>query len=38
VWVFVVAGLAAIGIALATVSFQAVKAAVANPIKSIKAE
>ncbi len=37
-WVFVVAGLAAIGIALATVSFQAVKAAVANPIKSIKAE
>ena len=37
-WVFVVAGLAAVGIALATVSFQAVKAAVANPIKSIKSE
>ncbi|HTI89625.1 MAG TPA: ABC transporter permease [Puia sp.] len=37
-WVFVVAGLTAIGIALATVSFQAVKAAIANPIKSIKAE
>jgi predicted permease len=37
-WVFVVAGLAAAGIALLTVSFQAVKAAVANPVKSIKAE
>src|SRR5258708_4422121 len=37
-WVFVVAGLAAVGIALVTVSFQAVKAAVANPIKSIKTE
>jgi hypothetical protein len=38
VWVFVVAGLAAVGIALLTVSFQAVKAAVANPVKSIRTE
>jgi ABC-type antimicrobial peptide transport system permease subunit len=37
-WVFAVAGLAAIGIALLTVSFQAVKAAVANPVKSLRTE
>ncbi|HEX8378242.1 MAG TPA: ABC transporter permease [Pedobacter sp.] len=37
-WMFVAAGLGAIGIALLTISFQAVKAAVANPIKSLKTE
>ncbi|WP_028376741.1 ABC transporter permease [Leeuwenhoekiella sp. MAR_2009_132] len=37
-WVFVVAGLAAIGIALLTVSFQAIKAALANPVKSLRTE
>jgi putative ABC transport system permease protein len=37
-WVFVVAGLGAIVIALLTISFQAVKAAVANPIKSLRTE
>ncbi|MGS2738561.1 ABC transporter permease [Sinomicrobium sp. M5D2P17] len=37
-WVFAIAGLAAIGIALCTVSFQAVKAAMANPVKSLKTE
>tara|TARA_R110002167_G_scaffold105006_7_gene270304 strand:+ start:2926 stop:5283 length:2358 start_codon:yes stop_codon:yes gene_type:complete len=37
-WVFVVAGFAAICIALLTVSFQAVKAAVANPVKSLRTE
>jgi putative ABC transport system permease protein len=37
-WVFVVAGLAAILIALITVSFQAIKAAVANPVKSLRTE
>lgn len=35
-WVFVVAGLLAMVIALLTVSFQAVKAARANPIKSLR--
>lgn len=37
-WVFVIAGLVAICIALLTVSFQAIKAAVANPIKSLRTE
>jgi putative ABC transport system permease protein len=37
-WVFVVAGAAAILIALATVAFQAVKAAVANPVTSLRSE
>ena len=37
-WVFVVAGLTAILIALMTVSFQAIKAAVANPVKSLRTE
>ncbi|RXG31961.1 ABC transporter permease [Leeuwenhoekiella marinoflava] len=38
VWVFAVAGIAAIGIALLTVSFQAIKAAIANPVKSLRTE
>ena len=37
-WVFALAGLSAIVIALITVSFQAIKAAVANPVKSLRAE
>ncbi len=37
-WVFVVAGIAALLIALLTVSFQAIKAAVANPVKSLRTE
>lgn len=37
-WVFVVAGLAAVVIALITVSLQAVKAAMANPVKSLRTE
>ena len=37
-WVFVVAGLAAVTIALLTVSFQAIRAAVANPVKSLRTE
>ena len=37
-WVFVVAGLTAIFIALFTVSFQAIKAAIANPVKSLRTE
>jgi putative ABC transport system permease protein len=37
-WIFVVAGLAALVITLLTVSFQAIKAAVANPVKSLRTE
>jgi ABC-type antimicrobial peptide transport system permease subunit len=37
-WVFAIAGFAAVFIALATVSFQAIKAAVANPVKSLRTE
>ncbi|HTM91388.1 MAG TPA: hypothetical protein VL095_03150, partial [Flavisolibacter sp.] len=37
-WVFVAAGLAAVVIALITVSFQAIRAAVANPVKSLRSE
>ena len=37
-WLFAAGGLAAIIIALATISFQALKAAVANPVKSLRTE
>jgi ABC-type antimicrobial peptide transport system permease subunit len=37
-WVFVVAGVAAVLIAIVTVSFQAIKAAVSNPVKSLRSE
>ncbi len=37
-WIFVIAGIAALLIALLTVSFQAIKAAVANPVKSLRTE
>jgi putative ABC transport system permease protein len=38
VWVFAAAGIAAILIALITISFQAIKAAIANPVKSLRME
>jgi putative ABC transport system permease protein len=37
-WVFVLAGVLAMLIALATVSFQAIKAALMNPVKSLRSE
>ena len=37
-WVFVWAGLLAVGTALVTISFQSVKAALANPVQSIRSE
>jgi ABC-type antimicrobial peptide transport system permease subunit len=37
-WIFIMAGVAAIVIALVTISFQAIKAAVANPVKSLRTE
>ncbi|GAA3990623.1 ABC transporter permease [Mucilaginibacter dorajii] len=37
-WIFALAGLSATLIALATISFQAVKAAIANPVKSLRSE
>jgi putative ABC transport system permease protein len=37
-WVFLMAGITAIFIELVTISFQAIKAAIANPVKSLRTE
>ena len=37
-WVFLLAGIIAVLIAFATISFQAIKAALANPVKSLRSE
>jgi putative ABC transport system permease protein len=37
-WVFALAGLLTIGVALVTVSYQTIKAALINPIKSLRSE
>ena len=37
-WIFLAAGISAILIALITISFQSVKAAIANPVKSLRTE
>jgi len=36
--VFILAGLAALAITIITVSFQAIEAALANPVKSLRSE
>jgi putative ABC transport system permease protein len=37
-WVFGLAGLLAVTIALATISYQAIRAAAANPVKALRSE
>jgi putative ABC transport system permease protein len=37
-WIFLTGGIASVVIALASVSFQAIKAAIANPVKSLRTE
>lgn len=37
-WIFIAAGIGALAITIAVVSFQAIKAAVANPVKSLRTE
>ena len=37
-WVFIFSGVMALGIAMVTMGFQAIKAAIANPVKSLRTE
>jgi putative ABC transport system permease protein len=37
-WIVVMAGIAAVLIAFVTISFQSIKAALANPVKSLRSE
>ena len=37
-WIFAITGMGAVAITLLTVSFQAVKAALMNPVKSLRSE
>ena len=37
-WIFIMAALGALGITIITVSFQSMKAALSNPVKSLRME
>jgi putative ABC transport system permease protein len=37
-WIYLIAGIVALGIALLTVSLQAMKAALSNPVNSLRSE
>ncbi|MEP6728590.1 MAG: ABC transporter permease, partial [Bacteroidota bacterium] len=37
-WIFILAGIIAATVALVTISFQAIKAALSNPVKSLRSE
>jgi len=37
-WIFGLAGLVSVVIAFSTISFQAIKAAIANPVRSVRTE
>jgi putative ABC transport system permease protein len=37
-WIFILAGLCSVSIALFTLSYEAFKTAVANPVKSLRSE
>lgn len=37
-WVFILTGLVAVGVAFLTISFQSIKAAIANPVESLRSE
>ncbi|TDX01578.1 ABC transporter permease [Dinghuibacter silviterrae] len=37
-WIFALAGISALGLALVTISFRAIRAALANPVKSLRSE
>jgi hypothetical protein len=37
-WIFILAGVGALAIALFTIGFQAIRAAIANPVQSLRTE